>query len=194
MDVDNPDERFPATGGRIVGSLAIVLGVVLVVLVLVESRGTAWAGVAFGVLLAAIGWSVLLRPRVWIEGDRLVLRDILHTTRVPLAAIEAVAVQQVLVLRARDRRYASAAVGRSRRQVRRSHGLPSGSGTARTVDEVAAGGYGLYVEERIRARAEQARATQGGDDPDVPVERAWAWPEIAWLGLSALAWVLLLAF
>jgi hypothetical protein len=199
VDGDNPDETFPASGGRLAGWLSIALAVMTVVLALVTGDGPSWAGLAFGVLLAGIGWVVFLRPRVSIEDDHLVLRNMLSSVRVPVAAVEEVAVQQVLAVRVGDKRYTSAAVGRSRRHIRRTDGLPVlDDDHPLSPEDLQARGFGLYVEERIRERAGQARdrlgiglASPEQDALGATARRTWALPEIAWVGLSLLAFAVL---
>ncbi len=58
-----------------------------------------------------------LRPRVLVDGDELVLRNMFSDVHVPLATIEEVAVQQVLAVRAGDRRFVCAGAGKSLRTV-----------------------------------------------------------------------------
>ena len=54
----------------------------------------------------------MLRPRVWLEGHRLVLRGMLSTLHLPLARLQSVVVQQVLVATVDDKRHANPGVGR----------------------------------------------------------------------------------
>ena len=56
-------------------------------------------------------------------GRELVLRNMLSTIYIPLAAIEEVAVRQVLAVRAGDKRYVCAGVGRTLRQAMKGSAL-----------------------------------------------------------------------
>ena len=105
--------------------------------------------VAFGALV----WSSMLRPRVWATESDLVMRNMLDTVRIPLAAIESVVVRQVLAVGAGDARYVSPAIGHTLRQTfKASHGAPRKPATE---------SYPVFVEERICQLAEDARARLG---------------------------------
>ena len=190
---DDPVERFRPTSGRVSGVLALILVAgVLLIRLLDPGSGlptpVVWAAVAFGVL----AWASLLRPQVWVERDHLVLRNMLETTRVPLAAIERVVVQQVLVVNAGDRRYVSAAIGKGLRQT-----MKQNRGTARPT---AVDSYPVFVEDRISQLAEDARAQHGvalmSDEQvalAVGVRRGYAWLEISGLAVSLVGFVTSLA-
>lgn len=114
---DGPVERFHATSGHVMGGLGLILAASAVVVGFVDlnqSYGLSlvFGAVAFGVLV----WAALLRPRVWATREDLVMRNMLHTAWIPLAAIETVAVRQVLAVTAGERRFVSPAIGRTLRQ------------------------------------------------------------------------------
>src|SRR5690349_17232228 len=93
-------ERFPPTSGRVMGVVAVGLcAVVLAYAVLDGDQGfeapVAWAAAFAGVL----SYAALLRPAVRVESGALVLRNMLDTNEIPLAAIQEVAVRQVLAVR-----------------------------------------------------------------------------------------------
>ncbi|MDO9456727.1 hypothetical protein [Nocardioides sp.] len=190
MDGDNPDETFPPTNGRVFGIIALVVGVGVTVLGLVEG---AWVLAAVGLLFAGISWASLLRPRVAIEDDALVLRNMVDTVRIPLAAVEEVVVRQVLAVRVGEKRYTSPAVGRPRRQMSKED-LRLG----KDAEDLGLGerAFGLFVQERIRERAKAARerlgiriASKEQDALATQVVREPAVPEIAWLAGSLVALV-----
>ncbi len=191
MDGNNSDERFPPTSGRVLGTLGLVIGLVLAVAVVTE--GGSWTVAALGLLFAAVSWVALLRPRVAIEDDVLVMRNMVDTVRIPLAAVEEVVVRHVLAVRAGEKRYTSPAVGRPRRQLRKddllgtSNGSAGGDGSGAAVADqtLADQAFALFVEQRIRERARTTRERQGiTPDQADPVVRALAVPEIALLVLS----------
>jgi hypothetical protein len=100
------------------GALGLVLaagGVVIGIKDLGRGYGLSLAlgAVTSGVLV----WAALLRPRVWATRENLVMRNMLHTVRIPLVAIETVAVRQVLAVTAGERRFVSPAIGRTLRQI-----------------------------------------------------------------------------
>ena len=107
-----------------------------------------------GLLAIALAWVTALRPRVWLEEGWLALRGSFSTVRLPLAGIQSVVVQQVLVATVDDKRYANPSVGRTRfRAMRRAR-------TTRDLTMTAVPGegwqpdqgadYADFVEERIQ--------------------------------------------
>ena len=192
MDDDNPtqapEERFATTGGLFSAIVALALAGLGLIFALVDSEQVHWTGVAVCAGLVWAAWAVFLRPRAFIAGDRLVLRNIVTTTTIPLAAIDEVVVRQVLVVTVGDRRFTCPGVGRPRRQLVRDQRV--GVEAPQNEIERAEHSYGLFVEDRIRARADEALAKRGirrysaehdalmtklADD----VVRAWAVPELA---------------
>ncbi len=183
------DEDFRPTSGRVVGSLglAVLVGLGGADLLrgplggVVALPGWAWPLL---VLLATLVWAAVLRPRVWVGQGDLVLRTMLETVRVPLAAVESLAVRQVLVVAAGGRRYACPALGQTRRTLVRAQrpgsaggagggggigalfGVRSwGSGDPAPDDQVAARAheralgvdYPRYVESRLVDLTQRAR-------------------------------------
>jgi hypothetical protein len=187
MDSEPVDETFPPTGGRLSGLFALAIGALLVVLGLVD--GVSLVSVGFGLLFAALAWTSLLRPRVAIESDHLVLRNMVNTVRVPLAAVEEVVVRQVLAVRAGDKRYTSPAIGRTRRQLTKEGLRGAASNDAGSAEPV----FGVFVQDRIRQRAKEARDRAGitlaSAEQDALAERVRrepAVPEILMLAGSAV--------
>lgn len=187
-----PVERFRPTSGRILGVLALALAVAVVVIGVVDRESgfpapVVAAAVVFGILV----WSAMLRPKVWVTEQDLVMRNMLHTVCIPLAAIEQVVVRQVLAVSAGEKRFVSPAIGRNWRQAYRSNRAAR--------QPTALESYPVFVEERIAQLAEDARSKTGvellSDEQLVlaeDVRRTWAWPEIAALALSSAAFVLTL--
>lgn len=158
-------ERFQPTSGRLVG----VVGLVLVAVVLVSGvlgDFPVWVLGTVG-LVGVLVWASLLRPGVRIEDDALVLRGMFSTTALPLAAVEEVVVSQVLAVRVGERRYVSPAVGHPLRKVVRGTQLGGVGGGAPGIDggrqlvDLAQHAYPSYVQERIRAAAEDHRKRVG---------------------------------
>lgn len=209
-------QRFSVTSTRVMGGVGVAIAVAVVVLVLLDGGSDpSYTTIALMVLLAALAWCTMIRPRVEVDSTRLVLHNMVSTVVLPLAAIESVAVRQVLVVRAGDRRFASAGVGRTRRQLHRdnrSGGAGSGGGAGGMLGltpslssseperpETAATSYGLFVEERIRALVSDAVAREGvrpgSDDQERlarDVVRRPAVPEIVVLAGSLVVVVALL--
>jgi hypothetical protein len=186
-------ERFHPTSGRIPGLIGLATAALILVL-----AAMAWDwGLPFGVaILCVLGalliWAAMLRPAVWVTEDDLVMRNILHTDRIPLAAVDQVAISQVMAVRAGDRRFVSAAIGQSARQLVRS----KRGGEAPT----ALTSYPVFVEERVRHLAQEKRdrlrIVKGSPEQAAlaaQVRRTYAWPEIAGIVVLIVAFLIWLA-
>ncbi|MBB6628917.1 hypothetical protein H5V45_16435 [Nocardioides sp. KIGAM211] len=179
---DEAVERFRPTSGKVLGILALVLSAAVVVIGIVDrDHGFPFPVVAGALVFGVLVWSAMLRPRVWVTSDRLVLRNMLDEVSIPLAAIEQVVVRQVLAVGAGEKRYVSPAVGKSWRKLR--------AGKDQTADPLQS--YPDFVQDRISQLAEDARAQAGvkllSDEQlalAAGVRRRWAWPEVVALGAS----------
>jgi hypothetical protein len=177
-------EKFPPTSGRVMGSLAVVLCAALAAYAALDSDEGFGAPVAWGAAFAGIlSYAALLRPGVRVDSDALVLRNMIDTNVVPLAAIDEVAVRQVLAIRADEKRYVSPAIGTSFFRTIRPRTDRSG------VAELT---YPEYVRDRILHLADGARRRSRDADPP-PVRRQWAWPEIAGLAVTGLGFLVTVA-
>jgi hypothetical protein len=149
--------RFRPTGGRVMGSLAVIAALVVVAIAVSDPGEVPAAVVAGSVLLGVLGWASMLWPRVSVTADDLVLRTMVEYQRLPLAAIEDLVVRQVLAVRVGDKRYVSTAVGKSWRKAMAGD-RQGPRNDDKPITEVA---YADYVEQEIRRRMEQARAEAG---------------------------------
>jgi hypothetical protein len=192
---EQQDERFTVWSSRIVGVVGL-MALAGFVLLGVTGVGGDFHPAAYAIcgLIGVLVWVAVLRPAVAIEGDRLVLRNPLSTTRIPLAAIEQLAIRRWLAVLVGDRRYTNAGISRTRRQGMRDDQRGDVTGM-----EISALSYGAIVERRIQKRAEDARTSRGiklySDEQGAlaaDVRREWAWPEIAALGLLTVAVVVTL--
>jgi len=147
-------ERFHPTNGRVTGILGLLAVAVLVLLPVVDRDVDypLWAWPAFG-LAAVLLWAAMLRPAVRVEGERLVMRNMLDTVEVPLAGIDTVSVRQFVVVRIGDKRYVGTGVSRTRRQGFRDDRKPAG--------EVTDLSYGGWVENRLWELTDTARRDRG---------------------------------
>jgi hypothetical protein len=186
-------ERFHATSGRVTGVIGLVVIGVVVLLPVLDSdvRHPLWLWPACG-LAAVLLWCAMLRPRVWVEPGRLVLRNMLDTVRVPLAAVGQVSVRQFLAVAVGERRYVGTGVSRSRRQGFRDDRNKSGQ-----PEDLS---YGAWVENRLWELTDTARRDAGlkaGSEEQAAlaqdVRREPAWPEIALIALFAVLLVLAVA-
>jgi hypothetical protein len=186
---EEPVERFRPTSGRLLGAVGLALVVAVVAAGVLDSDGDLPVTMIAGaVLFGALIWSAMLRPGVWVTESDLVMRNMLDTVRIPLAAIESVVVRQVLAVGAGDSRYVSPAIGQSWRQTYKStHGA---------APKTATESYPVFVEERISHLAEDARARLGVQrysDEQVAlasgVRRQPAWAEISVLAVAGVVFV-----
>ena len=205
-------QRFSVTSSRVFGVLAVATAAGVALAAVLDAQGDpSYVAIALAVFFGTAAWAAMLRPRLELNGSQLVMRNMLETVTLPLEAIESVAVRQVLVVFAGDKRYTSSAIGRTRRQLhrderRQSGGSPGGMmgilpalPTPEEKPENAKTSYGLFVEERIRSRVADALARQGVKPRSADqarfaegIVRERASVEIAILMASLLAFVVLL--
>lgn len=194
-------ETFRSSGALVFGAITVVvsLGLAVFTAAYPDSDAPPWVP-AFLVLLAVAVYIAHMRPAVLMAEDELVLRNMLQSVHLPWAAIEEVRIQQYLTVRVGAQDYSCAAVGRTRRQIRRDN-LPVPTLQTLDVDRPSSGharsfSYGRLVETRIGNRAKEARTRLGiaAESPeqavlaeDVRVVRAW--PEIVVLALAVVAFV-----
>ena len=173
-------EKFPPTSGRVMGSLAVALCAALAAYAVLDGEDGFGPPVAWGAALAGIvSYAALLRPGVRVDSDALVVRNMIDTNIVPLAAIDEVVVRQVLAIRVDEKRYVSPAIGTSFLRTVRPRTDRSG------VPELT---YPEYVRDRILHLADGARRRSPDAEPP-PVRREWAWPEIAGLAVTGLGFL-----
>ena len=200
-------ERFVATGGRLpaMGGFAI-LALVTWLSATGSEGGFGWPGVVISAGLAVVLWATLLRPAVWASAEHLTLRGLVDTVRIPLAAIDAVAVRQFLVVASGERQWTCSAISRSGRQLRIAQ---QRADTSYAAGEVATAGmigtdkaaaaterrsqtiekndYGTFVEERILSLADNARARSGIRKGSPEAQEAKVVKTRAWWIVGALA-------
>jgi hypothetical protein len=150
-----PVEQFHPTSGRVSAVLVLLLAGVVVVVGVADPGSVAEPLVAGAVLAAVLAWATMLRPALWATREDLVMRNMLETVHVPLAAVEQLAVRQVLAVRAGEKRYVSTVVGRPWRTVARTPRSDSSSG--RNGEKP----YADYVEERLQHLMAEAREAAG---------------------------------
>lgn len=188
-------ETFRPTSGRVTGVLALVAVVGIVVLGVLEPFPA--PVVAGALVVGVLVWASMLKPRVVVADRRLVLRNMLETVSIPLAAVEELAVRQVLAVRVGEKRYVSPAIGRSWRSALKS-GRPRSEAT-KGEGAVRDASYPDVVENRIRQLVDDDRAQRGiarySPEADVlaaDVRRQPAWLEIGLLAATLVALVVTL--
>jgi hypothetical protein len=177
-------EKFPPTSGRVMGIFAVGISVAVLMFALFDGEDGFEAPVAWGAAFAAIvSWAALLRPAVRVERDELVMRNMVDTHRIPLAAIDEVVVRQVMVVRVDEKRYVSPAIGHSVMRMVRPKTERDGERSFT---------YQEYVRDRVRDLADGARKRLAGAEAPSPT-RVWAVPEIAGLVVTAIGLVVTIA-
>ncbi|NPC42600.1 hypothetical protein [Nocardioides sp. zg-1230] len=183
-------ERFQPTSGRLSGWSAVALSATLVVAAVVyrDQGFPAWVGAA-ALLVGVLAWASMLRPALWATEEHLVMRNLGETVRIRLAAVEEMAVRQVLAVRAGDRRLVSTVLGRTWRKTVTSRRDPSAAeeGTREGMN------YADWAEQRLRELVDAARertgVTGGSEEqralPDA-VRREPAVLPLALIGAAAL--------
>lgn len=172
-------EKHASSGGRILAWIGFGFGVLAIGLALADGLDRAAITSVLVVLLAMVGvWCVMLRPAVILDGATLRLRNPLSDVRIPLAAVDAVVVRQMLVVHTRGGgpSFRSTALTRSRREMMKYD--------AGKREHDPAESYADLVEERIHVSADNARdlGLEAGSPTRTP-----AWPEVAAIMVLSLA-------
>ena len=205
-EVDPEDvtvEKFARNGGQVVAGFGALVVVAMLVGWAVDPGQVAFWVVPLALVIAMVIWTSTLRPRVLVQGSSLVLRNMLTTVRIPLAAIEEFAVRQVLAVRAGDQRYVCAGAGRTLRQAMKGSAMQRAReqvhGLRAEIAPVVEPGvtYADYIELRLRELIKEDRARRGLtatspelDELAAQARREPAWPEIAGLAGSVAFFVL----
>ena len=191
---EQPVERFDPTSGRVAAVLVLVLAGVVVVAGTVDTGSVPLPVMAGAALAAVLAWASMLRPALWATTEHLVMRNMLETIHVPLAAVEQLAVRQVLAIKVGEKRYVSTVVGRPLRKAMRTHR----SGSTPVEDAAPAPGlpYADFVEQRLHQLMEEARTAAGVESLSdeqlalaADVRREPAWVPIGLTVVSAVAFL-----
>ena len=150
-------ERFQPTSGRLSGWAAVLLSaaVVVAMMVYLDDGFPAWVG-GVALLVGVLAWASMLRPALWVTEEHLVMRNLAETVHIRLAAIEELAVSQVLAVRAGDRRLVSTVLGRTWRRAMTSRRAPSPEDGTREGMR-----YVDWAEHRLRELVDAARDSAG---------------------------------
>ncbi|MFT4083468.1 MAG: hypothetical protein QM638_12870 [Nocardioides sp.] len=178
-------EWFRGTNGVVWGAVVAVAVVAVVVLDL--GAGAHPAVICGALAFACLCYAALIRPRIGLVDDDLVVHHLYSTQRLPIAAVEQVAVGRTTAVSVGGRRYLSGAVSRPRRQVR----------SARPRETT----YPDYVEQRLTDAASLARHEAGIAPRSAEqraladqVTRSWDWPLIVVNVVLVVAFVVTLVW
>ncbi len=189
-------EVFRPTSGRFLGvvGLLVCAGVVAIGL-LDRGSGFGVTTMAVAVLVGVLVHGSMLKPVVRATDDELELVNLFETVRLPLAAIESLAVRQVLAVLVGDKRYVSPAIGRTFRQALRKPrstrelAMTPVPGEGLVAEEGMS--YADYVEDRLRELAAQARSRArvkiGSPEQVALAERVVRRPAWVQIGLAVVA-------
>ena len=198
-----PVERFKPTSGHFVGYAGLAFVAVIVVYVALRAHTVTGLQVALGMLFfGVVIWVTQLRPRATAYPDRLVLKNSLRDAEIPLRLIDDVRVGQVLNVWSGEQRYVCVGIGRPMRDMvkrRRSSTSPGLLGTSRihefaemaekAAPDQTAMTYQSFVEVRIDELVEQAKKQASAQPTGVGPRRPYAWPEIAGLSITGIAFL-----
>jgi len=180
---DGDIEWFQSGSSKIWGVLCMVLAAVVLVFAIV---GTSLPVALGAVLFGQLAYASMLRPRIGLTIDDLVLRSMYSSVEIPLPAIDNVIITRTFAARVVDKDYVSPAIGRSFRDIARRDRTPA----------PAQGKYADLVEQRITAKIADARAMTGvpqGSDGQIAladsVERRWARVELGLFVVVLVAFV-----
>ena len=194
-----PVERFGPTSGQVSGYVGLAIAAFTVGYVAVVEPTMTGLKAALGALFfAALAWAVVLRPRVHVIGDRLVLRNAFRDTHVRLAAVEHVTLGQALTVWVDGERHQCLGVSRSgraqmRAQRRQAAAEQVGAGEALAAAAAHDLAQETYVVRRLRELVEGAQRDAGrgeGATATVPVRHTWAWPEVVAAAVTGTAFAL----
>lgn len=204
-----PVERFKPTSGQMLGYAGIGLSLFALGYVVWTVHTMTGLRIGLGaVFFGAVVWVTQVRPRATAYTHHVVLKNAVRDAHVPLAAVDEVGISQLLSLWVGERRFSCIGIGSSIRadlKSRRRAALDEADiGTSRfselrrkadmaNLDERAMT-YQTFVvtrlEELIEAsKKEHARTGRTPDEPHWQV----AWPEVALITVSGIAFVVTLA-
>ncbi len=185
-------ERFQPTSGRFSGWAAVLLSAAVVVAMVayLDDGFPAWVG-GVALLVGVLSWATMLRPALWATEEHLVMRNLAETVHIRLAAVEELAVRQVLAVRAGDRRLVSTVLGRSlRRSMKSRRAAPSSEDGPQEGMR-----YVDWAEHRLRELVDAARGRAGvavgSEEQRALPDAVRREPAIVSLALIAVAAVLL---
>ena len=192
-------EKFAPNGGTVIAVIGGLVALGFIVGWAVDTDEVPIWVPAVALFGAIVVYTSTVRPRVRVERRELVLRNMLSTVYLPLAAIEEVAVQQVMAVKAGGKRYVCAGVGRSLRQAMKGSAMQKAReqvgglrGELAAIKEPGMN-YADFVEMRILELVNEDRMRRGvkrfsaeADELAKQVRREPAWPEIAAMAASAV--------
>lgn len=164
------------TSGTVSGWFGIVLGLAVLLIAVTDSTFGETVPLVLGaLLLITLVWTLLLRPRVVLRREAMLLRNGFLDVEVPYGLIDRVVVRSATHVFVGGKRYIGTAVGRSTlRMVRDERRSAQGLRDIVPPDAVASGdNLPDFLENRVAERLRDAPRGEG------TVRRHVAWPELA---------------
>lgn len=185
-------EMFPATNGRGTGILGLLIaaGAAFVAITAVD-QSVGFPLLAGAFLFALLTYAAVLRPRVGLADDDLVLRQMFSTTWIPLAAIEDIAVRRVTVIRVDGKTFSTPALAGPPRRLRDRWSEPEvDPRTPSAADQYTSKIHRAMAGARKRAKVKEGSEKQAALAREVRTEwhRNLVWLAIA--GVVALVYAI----
>jgi hypothetical protein len=112
---------------------------------------------AAALLVGVLAWASMLRPALWATEEHLVMRNLAETAHIRLAAVDELAVRQVLAVRVGDQRLISTVLGRTWRKTATTRS----SAPAEEEGPREGMNYADWAESRLRELVAAARDRAG---------------------------------
>jgi hypothetical protein len=196
-----PVERFKPTGGQFVGYAGLLAAAAAIGYVTLSVHTMTGLRVALGaIFFGTVVWLTQLRPRATAYPRHVVLRNSVRDAHVPYVLIDEISLSQTLNLWVGDVRYVCIGIGQSLREDmrarRRRADVTGGSRLSqlslmaeRASNDERAMSYQTFVVTRLEELVDQARRSTDRE-PHASVQHRVAWPEVAVLVATGLAFVL----
>lgn len=200
-----PVERFKPTSGHLLGYVGVAAAVFVLGYVVLFVHSTTGLRLGLGaVFFGCLVWLTQIRPRATAYPQHVVLRNAVRDAHVPLAAVDEVSIGQTLALWVGQTRYVCIGIGNTVREdfkARRRRMLDEADlGTSRFSElrrkadlanlDQRAMTYQTFVVTRLEELVEQAKREQSRAQTTPPAPHyEVAWPEVAVLTVSGLAFV-----
>lgn len=184
-------KRFGPTNGGMTGWGGLVLSAAFILVVMWQDRHDHWGlghwPVLVGALLVALLlWATMLRPRILVGTERVVLQGTFRDVELPLVAITDVAIGAFTKISIEEQVYASPAVGRGRHRPPR----PRAAEQAERLGERPSAPPRMSEADAFESALDRAIEQAGlVGAPADPVRRSWAVPEL--VGVLVLGVLLL---
>jgi hypothetical protein len=185
---------FGPTTGLFTGVLGLVVVALVVVITLVEDRTVVGLRVIFATLaVGVVVWCYLLRPRIILQADSVLLRNAVVDHDIAYAATDDVVIRTITRVYVGDKTYPGLGVGHPARKLMRNQTRDSTplAATTAITGKLLADALPDFVQDQILERMTLARQDPGASRRVVTRP---AWLEIGILVVCALGFLAALSF